>query len=80
MTPYWLSFSDGTKGCCEGESLAAAITKAEDLTGKVVATGKSLPYPAYPVIWQESTCPAFCHDPDKCQGKSSCPKDYACSE
>jgi hypothetical protein len=80
MTPYWLSFSDGTHGCCEGATLAAAITKAEDLTGKIVSGGKRLPYPAGPVIWQQSTCPSFCYDPARCAGKSSCPKDYACND
>ncbi len=80
MTPYWLSFTDGTSGCCEGATLAAAITKAEDITGKVVSGGKRLPYPAHPRIGEQSSCPSFCHDPDKCAGKSSCPMDYACTE
>jgi hypothetical protein len=80
MTPYWLSFTDGTHGCCEGRSLSAAIIKAEDITGKIVSSGKCIPYPAVPVIYQESTCPAFCYDPARCLGKSSCPKDRACTE
>ena len=50
MTAYWLSFTDGTHGTCEGRTLEGAITHAEDLTGKVVVVGKKLPYPAVPVI------------------------------
>jgi hypothetical protein len=80
VTPYWLSFTDGTHGCCEGGTLSAAIIKAEDILGKVVSGGKCLPYPAVPVIWQESYCPPFCYDPIRCAGKSSCPKDYACND
>jgi hypothetical protein len=80
MTPYWLSFTDGTHGTCEGRTLEGAITHAEDLTGKVVVVGKKLPYPAVPVIFQESTTPAFCHSPNRCAGRSSCPMDYACND
>jgi hypothetical protein len=80
MTPFWLSFTDGSAGCCEGATLAGAITHAEDITGKVVVSGKHLPYPAVPVIWQFSDTPAFCYDPHRCQGRSSCPKDLACND
>jgi hypothetical protein len=80
MTAYWLSFTDGTHGCCEGATLAGAITKAEDLTGKVTQAGKHLPYFAVPVIWQSGDEPAFCHNPVRCAGRSSCPMDYACTE
>lgn len=80
MTPYWLSFTDGTHGCCEGTTLAAAITKAEDISGKVVSAGKRLPYFAVPVIFQSGAEPAFCHNPNRCAGRSSCPMDHACTE
>lgn len=80
MTPYWLSFTDGTYGCCEGEKLTDAITRAEDITGKVVSNGKCIPYPAVPVLWQSDNCPAFCYNPNRCAGKSSCPSDPACTE
>jgi hypothetical protein len=80
MTPWWLTFTDGTHGCVEARTLDIATTKAEDLTGKVVTVGKKLPYLAVPVLYQESTDPAFCHSPDRCAGRSSCPMDYACTE
>jgi hypothetical protein len=80
MSAYWLNFTDGTSGSCEGAGLSAAIIKAEDLTGRVVCGGKSLPYFAVPVIWQSGDEPAFCHNPARCAGRSSCPMDYACTE
>lgn len=80
MTPYWLTFTDSTGGCCEGKTLVQAIIRAEDLTGKVVANARCIPYPAVPVLYQESNTPAFCHSPQKCLGKSSCPMDLACND
>jgi hypothetical protein len=80
MSAYWLNFTDGTSGSCEGKTLAAAITKAEDLTGRTACGGKSLPYFAVPVIFQSGDEPAFCHNPVRCAGRSSCPMDYACTE
>lgn len=92
MQTFWLTFTDGSQGCCQGSSAFDAKAIAEKLTGKKVAGGeyrdieaKSLPYPANPVIWQfdhpvHGKCPPFCHDPKKCCGNTSCPKNYACSE
>ena len=92
MTPWWLTFTDGSHGCCEGQNEYDAKRIAEKITGKKVAGGESkdiaakrLPYPANPLIWQldhpvTGKCPAFCHSPRQCQGRGSCPKNYACSE
>ena len=92
MTPYWLTFTDGSHGCCEGKNAYDAKMIAEKLTGKVVAGGKfkdisaeTLPYPATPLIWQldhpvNGKCPPFCHDPHGCVGRGSCPKNHACTE
>ena len=92
MKIYWLTFTDGTKGCCQGSSEYDAKSIAEKLTGKTVAGGqyddiaaKQIPYPAEPIIWQfdhpvVGKCPAFCYEPNKCVGQSSCPQNYACSE
>ena len=93
MQGYWITFTDGTTGYCEGHSEYDAKSIAEHLTKKKVkADGdewhpklKPLPYPATPVIWQldhpvNGKCPAFCHDPKNCQGRTACPKNYACSE
>ena len=91
MQGFWVTFSDGTKGYCEGHNEFDAKCIAEKLTGKTVPGDKwkpnlpTLPYPATPVIWQldhpvNGKCPAFCHSPDKCKGKTSCPQNHACTE
>ena len=92
MKSFWLEFTDGSKACCEGASDYDAKIIAEKVTGKKVKGGdfkdiaaKELPYPATPVIWQldhpaHGKCPTFCYSPNTCAGRSSCPKDYACSE
>lgn len=93
MQGYWITFKDGTAGYCEGENAYDAAQIAETLTGKSPVVGdnkwkpelKTLPYPANPVIWQydhplHGKCPAFCHDPKACAGRTACPKSYACSE
>jgi hypothetical protein len=89
---FWLTFTDGSKGCCQGESDYDAKRIAEKLTGKTVAGGQykdiaavTLPYPAEPVIWQfdhpvVGKTPAFCNTPEQCKGRGCCPKSYACTE
>lgn len=92
MQSYWLTFTDGTKGCCQGQSEYDAKVIAEKITGKTVAGGKFndieakvLPYPAEPIIWQfdhpvSGKCPPFCFEPNKCAGKTSCPRARSCTE
>lgn len=92
MTPYWLTFTDGSTGCCEGQNEYDAKVIAEKLTGKTVGGGKfkdisaqRLPYPASPMIWQHDhpvhgKCPAFCYQPTKCAGRGSCPRSRACDD
>ncbi len=92
MQAYWLTFTDGTKGCCEGQSEYDAKMIAETITGKTVKGGKfkdidvvKLPYPARPLIWQfdHPICgktPDFCYDPENCKGNESCRKSRACTE
>lgn len=92
MKSFWLTFTDGSNGCCQGETEFDAKLIAEKLTGKKVAGGeykdiaaKKLPYPAKPIIWQfdhpaSGKCPPFCYTPAKCAGHSSCPQNYSCSE
>lgn len=80
MTPYWLTFSDGTHGCSEGDTIGKAITQAEDVTGKVVSNARPLPYPAMPRIGVKSDAWSFCHNPERCAGLGSCPMDMACND
>lgn len=91
MQGFWLTFTDGSNGYCEGGSEFDAKQIAEKLTGKTVAGGKHqdiaakrLPYPASPIIWQldhpvHGKCPAFCYSPKTCAGESSCRRDPSCT-
>jgi len=82
----WVTFSEPVKlkdyhtavrGVCvegpKGLEIAEAI-------GGVLAVD-SLPYPADPRIKTgEDSCPSFCMQPQQCKGRTSCPRNYACSE
>jgi hypothetical protein len=92
MRGFWLTFTDGTNGYCQGSNEFDAKQIAEKLTGKIVAGGtyrdiaaKPLPYPATPIIWQldhplNGKCPAFCFKPEQCAGSTACPQNYSCTE
>lgn len=92
MKSFWLTFTDGSEACCEGQNEYDAKIIAEKFTGKTVAGGKyrdiaakELPYPATPVIWQfdhpvNGMCPTFCFRPKQCAGRSACPQNRACTE
>lgn len=91
MQGYWMKFTDGSEGYCEGETKFDAKMNAEHFTKKTVAGGQyqdieaeGLPYPAQPIIWQfdhprNGKCPDFCYSPKTCKGKSSCPKNPSCT-
>jgi len=94
MQGYWIEFTDGTAGYCEGQNAYDAVAIAEKLLGKTATDigdnkyqpkVKTLPYPAHPIIWQldhpvSGKCPPFCSTPKQCAGRTACPKSYACSE
>ena len=91
MQGYWLTFTDGSQGYCEGNSLFDAKQIAEHFTKKTVAGGKYkdiegsiLPYPATPVIWKfkhpiHGETPNFCHSPEKCAGTTCCRNNPSCT-
>lgn len=89
MRSYWITFEDGSKGSCNGESPYDAKIIAEKVSGKKVASGDNavvgLPYPAAPVVWGfqhpvYGQTPTFCHTPEKCKGNTSCTHRYSCTE
>lgn len=92
MRGFWITFTDGSTGYCQGSSEYDAKSIAEKLTGKKVGGGpwkdftmKPLPYPAAPIIWQldhpvNGKCPAFCFKPHQCAGSTSCPQSHSCTE
>lgn len=79
MSFFWLSFPNDHHASIEAKDALAAKTVAEHITGDPCAVLGTLPYPAGIQI-QPSACPSFCHSPSDCLGKSSCPKNPACSE
>lgn len=40
----------------------------------------TLPYPAAPKLNYGDGCPPFCRGRSECLNRSSCPRNYACSE
>lgn len=46
-----------------------------------VAGCKRLPYPGEPRLnYSTGSAPSFCLQPDKCAGRSSCPRPMSCTE
>lgn len=92
MQGYWITFTDGSAGYCEGNNEYDAVKIAEHLSKKKVGGGpwenftmKVLPYPAEPVIWQldhpvNGKCPTFCYTPKQCAGNTCCRKQPTCTE
>lgn len=76
---YWVETDNNSAGCVQADSKEQATKIAEDLqVGKATAVNV-LPYPASP-YWNKINHPSFCFQPNKCKGRSSCPRSYACSE
>ena len=96
MQSYWVEFTDGTAGCCDGQRPIDALGIAEHVTGKKVKVKlnadrfkpegvSTLPYPALPTIWGfdhpvYGRCPTFCYTPEECKGQSCCLKSHACDD
>lgn len=93
MKAYWIRFTDGSAGCCEGTSAADAAERAASIEKKTVRTTDAgsvdalpLPYPASPIIWQEpaseghTPCPPFCWNPETCAGRSYCTRRRSCTD
>lgn len=92
MQSFWLTFTDGSKACCQGANAYDAKKIAEHMTGKKVAGGEyrdfsaePLPYPADPCIWKfehpiDGPTPCFCFNPRQCAGNTSCPQPRSCTE
>lgn len=94
MNSFWIKFTDGSEACCEGGSAFDAKQIAEKVTGKTVESPSKwtagpnvlcLPYPAHPAVWQldhpvHGKTPMFCHAPQQCKGRTSCPQRHSCTE
>jgi hypothetical protein len=84
MKTFWLKFTDGSVGHCEGQSASDAVRIAEHITKKTVALApehkwqpeksdavQSLPYPRRPMIWQFEH-PIYGKTPTFCHGGKEC--------
>jgi hypothetical protein len=90
MQAYWMKFTDGSTGHCEGQSAYDAVVIAEKITGKTVDLGdlkkwqadkspnvQTLPYPRRPMIWQfDHPVHGVC--PCFCYGRSECVGKTSC--
>jgi hypothetical protein len=81
---YWVQFADGRRGCMTVDPDEDPVAVAKTLGAPTHID--SLPYPAQPILRQRPNpgkyghCPDFCYSPEQCKGRTSCPKNYACSE
>lgn len=89
MQTYWMKFSNGDEGYCQGQSASDAVRIAEHLTGKSVDLGphkwaplksdlvKTVPYPTPNMIWQFEH-PVHGRTPAFCYGGSMCHGRTSC--
>lgn len=81
---WWIEF-EGRSPACAGMQTR---TEAEALGNRVgkVKEMHPLPYPANPRLdtetngWGKGQHPSFCHAPEKCKGRFSCPQARACDD
>lgn len=84
MSPQWMVLKSPV--LIDGKMVSALCVEGPEglrqITGQVeVLSTRSLPYPADPRLRTgEDKCPSFCFAPQTCQGRTSCPRNYACSE
>ena len=89
MNFYWLTFTDGTSACCEGQSRWDVVNIAEALSGKEVAGDtsysgldgneniQSLPYPSRNAIWKFKH-PVHGEHPSFCMHPAKCAGRTSC--
>ncbi len=91
---WWVNFTDGSAGCVEFPKGLSPMKRAEFIEELPTANGRKvqeirpLPYPANPRLNRPDIfgtdgvnygpCPSFCHRPNECAGKSSCPRSPSC--
>lgn len=92
MQTYWLKFTDGTEGFCQGQGAYDAVRIAEHFTGKTVAIEdglkyrpeeseaiKPIPYPTSKMIWQFDH-PIVGKTPGFCFGGRECRGRSSCPQ
>lgn len=68
--------------CVDALDKADALNQMNDaFPDRTVHSIETLPYPGEPRFdYKAGACPSFCLHPAKCAGRSSCPRNIACSE
>lgn len=79
MTPYWITWKDGSGCCVEADSMEEIEAYCKKIRGVGPASVMSLPYPADPRIGPTTDCPSFCRSPELCAGFHACPHSRSCS-
>lgn len=92
MQTYWLKFTDGSEGFCDGEGAFDAVRIAEHLTKKTVAVEPEhkyqpeksaavaiMPYATAGMIWQFEH-PVYGKSPGFCYGGKECRGRGACPQ
>ena len=81
MSYFWV-ITDKGKGCYMAENMSQAIDEIEQWLGQRVIEINALPYPAEPKLIKDQVfkMPAFCMQPEKCKGKSSCQREWVCND
>jgi hypothetical protein len=75
------SFSVDGETASEAKARAAVELVSAGVTNGSIVRAETLPYPGEPRLgYKSGDCPSFCLHPDKCAGRSSCPRNIACSE
>jgi hypothetical protein len=71
----------------DGDTEGAASANIKEAIGQIragevqVLSIRPLPYPGEPRLgYRSGDCPSFCMHPAKCAGRTSCPRNIACSE
>jgi hypothetical protein len=77
MPNWWIRFSDKRGGFNSFADTKEAAQAEGDAMGAVIEV-LPLPYPSRE--GHPNGCPPFCYTPERCAGRTSCPKSYACSE
>ena len=82
MAAYWLKFPTKQAGCVEADSQDRAHAIGKEKVGEAPTSCEVLPYPADPRLNKAEHSwgftPSFCFEPNRCAGRTSCPRDYSC--
>lgn len=82
MIPYWVIFTDRAPGCVDAKDMGDVRELAATNGWGTIASIRILPYHRAPVLnpKPDGATMTLCTGGAECEGRTSCPKRYACSE